>query len=108
MICVRLLDDGDETLPSGNIDAFSSCVIVDIVRVIDARDTRNHLTGVYVDCYELGGPSRHYKDSMISFIERHWVVGFPIFQWPICDLMGIPINQHNFCFGSYIRVDNGF
>jgi hypothetical protein len=107
MIRVRLLDNADEALASGNINPFSPGVILQIIGVVHTRDARNCRTAVCVECYELCRPSRNYEDSAISFIECHRVVELPIFQWPICDLMCIPINQHNFRFGSYIRVDHG-
>ena len=53
MICIRLLDHCDEAFSSGNVDTLSPGVIVDIIRVIDARDARNYRTGFCVDGYEL-------------------------------------------------------
>ena len=106
MICVRLLDNADEALASGNINPFSPGVIVQIIGVVHTRDARNRRSAVCVDCYELCRSSRHYEDSVISFIQCHRVVGFPIFQWPVCDFMCIPINHHNLRFGSDIGEDH--
>ncbi len=46
MICIGLLDYADEALASGNVDTFSASVIVQIVRVVHARDARNHRAAV--------------------------------------------------------------
>jgi hypothetical protein len=87
---------------------FSSRVIVEIVGVVHTMDARNRRTAVCVKSYELCGPSRHYEDSMISFIQRHRVVRLPGLQRPIGDLVSRAVDHYNFRFGREIGVDDRF
>src|SRR5947208_11375547 len=99
MIEVDLLDNRDEALAPRDIDTFAGRVIVRIIRVANTGDAGYHSTAISVENHKLCWLSRHHEEAVVSFIERHGIVGLPALQRPIRDLMSIPIDDDHLRFG---------
>src|SRR5437667_8893220 len=108
MIGIDLLDDRDETLAPRDIDTFTDRVMVQIVGVVDTGNAGNHRPAIRVENYKLCWLSGYHEEAMVSFIERHRVVGLAGLQRPVRDRMRISINNYNFRFGSDVGVDHRF
>src|ERR1700758_2005238 len=99
MIGVDLLDDRDEALASRRIYTLACRVIVRIIRVADTGDPGYHRTAISVENDKLCRLSGHDEETVVSFVQRHGIVGLPALQRPICDLMSIPIDDDHLRFG---------
>ena len=106
MVCIDLLDDTDEALASGNIDAFSPGVIVQIVSVAHTGNAPNHRPALRVEHHKLGRLSGYYEHPVIRFIQGHWVIGLAGLQRPLRNLVRRAIDHHNLRFGGDIAVDH--
>src|SRR5438128_6461744 len=85
MIGIDLLDDRDETLAPRDIDTFAGRVIVHIIRVANTGDAGYHHTAISVENDKLCRLSGYHEEAMVSFIERHRVVGLAGLQRPVRD-----------------------
>src|SRR5437867_11971347 len=106
MIGIDLLDDRDETLAPRDIDTFAGRVIVHIIRVANTGDAGYHHTAISVENDKLCRLSGYHEEAMVSFIERHRVVGLAGLQRPVRDRMRISINNYNFRYDSDVGVDH--
>src|SRR5439155_18047007 len=107
MIEVDLLDNRDEALAPRGIDTLAGRVIVHIIRVTNTRDAGYHPTAIDIENVKLCWLSRHHEEAVVSFVQRHGIIGPPGLQRPIRDFMSIPIDNHHFRYGSNIRVKYG-
>src|SRR5207244_13397286 len=79
-----------------------------IIRVANTGDAGYHHTAISVENDKLCRLSGYHEEAMVSFIERHRVVGLAGLQRPVRDRMRISMNNYNCRFRSYVGVDHRF
>src|SRR5213595_1908221 len=80
MIEVDLLDNRDEALAPRGIDTLAGRVIVHIIRVTNTRDAGYHPTAIGIENDKLCWLSRHHEEAVVSFVQRHGIIGPPGLQ----------------------------
>src|SRR5215471_8973266 len=71
VICVGLLENADIAFTPGNVDTFSARIVIDIIRVLNAREFGDGATDVGIEDGKAGRLVGGHHYAMLRFVEGH-------------------------------------